>query len=346
MKKFVVPIVIVAIFSIAPLLFADEDIIVGYYCYTYADNETLIQARKTARNMAVRNALESYGFFVSATSELEDFQVTNDLIQDMVTIYLKDIQVVEHTEKGRTICHGIEATVTPENIENAIEREVRRRTQLRQEKEVAPPIESESKPPSQGYVKIKVPERTVVPVKLIQHLKGGQVIAGQSVDFEVVRDIIIDNFIVAKRGAPAYGNITVSEKAGYVSQGGKIGLNIDYCEAIDGSKVYLKSVLQKEEENHLGANIAASVLLCPLILAAKGEEAELPIGTEFKSYTESDVFVKVIASEKLTYREMDQIQQKEMEERKRIEKERIEKEKREEKKKKLQESRGSGSGGY
>ena len=85
----------------------------------------------------------------------------------------------------------------------------------------------------------------------------------------------------------------------------------------------------KEEESHVGANVAASVLLCPLILAVKGEEAELPIGTEFKAYVENDVLVKALASEKLTGKEIEEIQRKELEERKRIEKERIEKEKRE-----------------
>ena len=200
---------------------------------------------------------------------------------------------------------------------------------IEEEKEFAQRVLSESKRFSQEHIKIKISERTVIPVKLIQHLKGGQVIVGQSVDFEVARDIIIDEFIVIKRGAPAYGNITSSEKAGYVSSGGKIGLNIDYCKAIDGSRVYLKAILQKEEESHLGANIAASVLLCPFILAAKGEEAELPIGTEFKAYVENDALVKVLASEKLTGKEIEQIQREELEERKRIEKERIEKERRE-----------------
>jgi len=158
--------------------------------------------------------------------------------------------------------------------------------------------------------KVKIPERTVIPVKLTQHLKGDQVTIGQSVDFEVARDIIIDNFIVIKRGAPAYGDITTAEKGGYVSQGGKIGLAIDHCKAIDGSKVYLKSILQKEQESHMGANIAASVIVCPLFLLMRGEEAEIPIGTQFKSYVENEVFVEVLASEKLTDKEISEIQEK------------------------------------
>ena len=190
---------------------------------------------------------------------------------------------------------------------------------------------------TEGYIKIKIPERTVIPVKLIQQLKGDQALIGQSVDFEVSRDIIIDDFIVIKRGAPTYATITSSEKAGYVSQGGKIGISMDYCKAIDGSKVYLRSILSKEAESHMGANIAASFILCPLILIAKGDEAEIPVGTEYKAYVENDVLVKVLSKDKLTDDDIQQIEQKEKEEKERKEKERIEGE---ERKKKEEKGRG------
>jgi hypothetical protein len=174
---------------------------------------------------------------------------------------------------------------------------------------------------------IKIEERTVIPIRLIQTLKGDTAMVGESVDFEVATDIIIDDFIVIKRGAPAYGTVTSSKDAGYVSQGGQIGLSIDYCKAIDGKKVYLKSILQKESESHVGANVAASVLLCPLILLAKGEAAEIPLGTEFRAYAENDVYVEVDPSAKLTPAQREQIEQKEKAERERLEKERMEKEK-------------------
>ncbi len=72
-------------------------------------------------------------------------------------------------------------------------------------------------------IKIKVPERTVIPVRLVQNLKGGDLTVGQSIDFEVSMDIIIDGYIVIKRGIPAHATVTTAQKAGYVSQGGKLG---------------------------------------------------------------------------------------------------------------------------
>lgn len=191
-------------------------------------------------------------------------------------------------------------------------------------------------------LKIKIPERTVIPVRLIQHLKGGDSMVGQSVDFEVATDIIIDNFVVIKYKAPAYATVTAAEKAGYVSQGGKIGLSMDYAKAVDGSKVYLKSILGEQAEDHMGANIAASIIICPLILAVKGDEAEIPPGREFKAYVQNDVDIEVLASAKMSDSEMQLIEQKQREERERIERERIEKEKKEKEKAKSEwEQRGA-----
>ena len=57
--------------------------------------------------------------------------------------------------------------------------------------------------------------------------------------------------------------------------------------------------------------------ICPLILLAKGEEAELKMGMEFKAYVENDVKVKVALKDKLTADEIQQIEKEEMERRER-----------------------------
>lgn len=182
---------------------------------------------------------------------------------------------------------------------------------------------------SKETFEVLLPERTVIPVRLIQNIEGKDVMVGQSVDFEVSRDIIINNFLLIRRGAPAYGTITSAEKASYISQGGKLGFSMDYCKAVDGQKIYLKSVLSREGESHMGANIAASVILCPLIMLARGKEAKIVKGTEFKAYTENDIKVEVEVSRKLTEEQINKMQKEEREEIERLEKERLEEEKRE-----------------
>ena len=55
---------IILIFGVVPAFAEDaEEKIKGHYCYTYGDNESLVEAREFARTMATKNAIESYNIF-------------------------------------------------------------------------------------------------------------------------------------------------------------------------------------------------------------------------------------------------------------------------------------------
>jgi hypothetical protein len=130
-KSFIIVLVLVASLAVelllSPFSIADE-IIKGHYCYTYGDNESLREAKDLTRTLAIRNAIESYRTFVKSTSNVKNFQLTNDIIQMISSGYLKNVRVLDHTEKGRTICETIQASVSPQAIDNVIKREVRKRT--------------------------------------------------------------------------------------------------------------------------------------------------------------------------------------------------------------------------
>ena len=91
MKKLVVLIIITLVFFITPSLFADETI-QEKYCHIRRDRETVIDAGRHARNMAIRNALESSRLFALIASTVEDFQITDDLIRDVAWNYSKNIE--------------------------------------------------------------------------------------------------------------------------------------------------------------------------------------------------------------------------------------------------------------
>lgn len=193
--------------------------------------------------------------------------------------------------------------------------------------------QSEKSPLEEEYIKIKIPERTVIPFKMPQTIKGNQLIMGQTIELLTTRDIIIDDYVVIKYRAPVLADVTAIEKAGYVSQGGKIGFSVNHVRAIDGTKVYIKSILQNEAEDHMGANIAVSVIICPLFLLAKGEEAEISGGMEFKGYVENDTYIRVRKSDLLSGAEIQKLEEKreieERNDRQRLEKEREERKKKE-----------------
>ena len=106
--------------------FADE-VIKGHYCYTYGDNESLREARDITRSLAVRNAIESFGVYVVSTMTVKDFVLTDDLVNTISTGYLKDIEVLEHSEKGRTICDTIQGRISPEDVKAIIDQEISKR---------------------------------------------------------------------------------------------------------------------------------------------------------------------------------------------------------------------------
>jgi hypothetical protein len=114
-------------FLLIPSVCLSEETIKGHYCYTYGGRETSQEARDLTRTMSIRNGIESYGAFIEATGKVTNFTLTNDLIQIISSGYLKNMEVLEHTEQDRTICETISGTVEPRQIEKIIESQVQKR---------------------------------------------------------------------------------------------------------------------------------------------------------------------------------------------------------------------------
>lgn len=99
-----------------------QDIIRGSYSYTYGDSESLVQAKQTCKDLAVRDAIESYYIFVESSTEVENAMIKEDIINTLSAGYLKDLRVIEQTEEGRTISTIVEASVNPEEIQALVQK--------------------------------------------------------------------------------------------------------------------------------------------------------------------------------------------------------------------------------
>ncbi|MBN1782835.1 hypothetical protein JW948_16985 [bacterium] len=109
-----------------PVLFQtalfSQDVIRGSYSYTYGDSESLIEARDTCKDLAVRDAIESYYLFVESSTEVENAMLKSDIINTLSAGYLKNLTVVEQNETGRTISTTVEATVNPEEVQAVVQK--------------------------------------------------------------------------------------------------------------------------------------------------------------------------------------------------------------------------------
>jgi len=113
----------------------DRTLITGEYTYRYGDDQSLLEAKSFCYNLALRNALESYQIFVASTSELQNYQLRNDLIQTMASGYLEELKVVEETIKANSIYYKLQAYVEPVVFKKALRREVKRKTTISKQHE-------------------------------------------------------------------------------------------------------------------------------------------------------------------------------------------------------------------
>ncbi|HKW86311.1 MAG TPA: hypothetical protein VJM82_04510 [Nitrospiraceae bacterium] len=101
--------------------------IVGDYRYTYHEPESPVDAKTIAYTEAIRLAIYSSQVFSEGTARVvEDAQVLRDLAQKIASGYLKDLQVVEQSEKGRTVYCKVRAYLAPDEVKTFIEREINR----------------------------------------------------------------------------------------------------------------------------------------------------------------------------------------------------------------------------
>lgn len=101
-------------------LFA-QDTIRGTYTYTYGDSESLVDARQTCKDLALREAIESYAVFVESSTMVQDFQLKEDIIHSISTGYLTNVKIVDQKEEGRTITISVEALVNAEEVKKMME---------------------------------------------------------------------------------------------------------------------------------------------------------------------------------------------------------------------------------
>ncbi|MFH1940503.1 MAG: hypothetical protein ABIL68_00235 [bacterium] len=125
--------------------FAQEKIR-GKYSYTFGDKESLVEARQTCKDLAIREAIESYYVFVESSTEVENFQLKEDIIESISAGYLKHITVVEQKEEGRTITTTVEAEVMPDEVKAVVEKLVQNQRQKEEDEEKNQPVVADTSP--------------------------------------------------------------------------------------------------------------------------------------------------------------------------------------------------------
>jgi hypothetical protein len=113
MKRMLMTIGCAAVWS--ALVFG-QDVIRGTYSYTFGDGESLVAARQACRDLAIRDAIESYYLFVESSSTVENSVMKDDIVKSLAAGHLKNVRTVDQKEEGRTVTLTVEADVDPGDV--------------------------------------------------------------------------------------------------------------------------------------------------------------------------------------------------------------------------------------
>lgn len=149
--------------------------------------------------------------------------------------------------------------------------------------------------PTRPALAFGLTEDTPVKLKLTRTMSSSDATLNEKVDFEVLEDIKLGDVLVIKQGAMAIATVTEAQRKRRMARGGKLNMNIDYVQLVDGEKVPLRAVKGGSGGGHTGAMtgaiVATSILFfpaAPFFLFMHGKDITIPKGTEITAYIAGD----------------------------------------------------------
>jgi hypothetical protein len=137
---------------------------------------------------------------------------------------------------------------------------------------------------------------TPVHLVLAQNLSSADAVTGQTVEFEVVDDVVVNGFLVIPHGSMAWATVTDAEHKKRMGRAGKLDLNVDKVRLADGERVLLRAVKDTKGGGHQGAMVGAMVATslvvwpaAPLFLLMHGKDVTIPKGTNISAFVQGNV---------------------------------------------------------
>lgn len=136
-----------------------------------------------------------------------------------------------------------------------------------------------------------------IPVKLrtARTISSADAHTGDTLDFEVLEDVMVKDTLVIPKGGIAWGTVTEAQAKRRMARGGKLDVNIDAVRLVDGEKIPLRAVKDVKGGGHTGAMTGAMVgtaivffPAAPLFLFMHGKDITIPKGTEITAYVNGD----------------------------------------------------------
>lgn len=139
-------------------------------------------------------------------------------------------------------------------------------------------------------------EGTPVKMRLRNTISSATAQQGDTVDFEVLEEVRINNLLVIPVGATAWATVTQAEHKKRMGRGGRLDINIDSVRLANGQKAALRVIQAGKAGGHVGAMTGAIVATslvfwpaAPLFLFMHGKDMTVPKGTNITAYINGNI---------------------------------------------------------
>ena len=130
---------------------------------------------------------------------------------------------------------------------------------------------------------IVVAEGTPLNVVTTQEVTSKTASPNDNVNFKVDEDLVVNGHVIVTKGTLARGSVINAEKGGYLGKSGKLGIQVESTETVDGQPLKLRAAKGKEGNDKTNSTAALS-LISPVFLFKKGGEAKIAQGTPVTVY--------------------------------------------------------------
>jgi len=155
------------------------------------------------------------------------------------------------------------------------------------------PPASTAPPGPKGFM---LEDGTPIKMRTNRTISSADAHVGDTVDFEVLEEVRVNNVVVIPKGGIAFATVTEAQAKRRMARGGKLDINIDYVRLIDDEKAVLRAVKAVQGGGHTGAmtgGIVATSLVffpaAPFFLFMHGKDISIPKGTEIGAYANGDM---------------------------------------------------------
>lgn len=140
--------------------------------------------------------------------------------------------------------------------------------------------------------KVTIKSGTIIPLESVKEVRGAKAHEGETVDFKVVRDVVVDGVVAIPAGTVAKGTVYEAKRSTAFGTRGRLGIKIRYLNTPSGdiinftsSEVYIKGTNRTA--------ISVVVFCFTLLPFPCGGKAVMPIGFEAEATVAANTTITV-----------------------------------------------------